>query len=366
MHPISHWSLTRSVSLPAPVPGAAQDDGPRRVSPPNHFPFAEIRSAIDASGPEALRYSFPRTLHAYYNFAVSFLSADKQCPSMACVDGKFLPQLIASECARRPGMRASYFEYPEALVEHILQRYRLPEAEGREQGVVNMGADGIHFAAFDLAFFDAQPSVILLESGSMNGEGASKLAIRLCQALAHHKPAGFDWPNRNLLIFETRTQQSAIDCGIFSLVACTTMFKQASTFESLHRRLRAGEFDDAVEFHHLSFKQSDALLPPSIMRHTQSRGRLADYVRRHSCTTAEEAAEMRHIVDRQRDHVCHRERRSYSVSIEMERIKISGRALPPLPESADLLEETFLREIDDRPDTAAASPHPASLEKPSR
>ncbi|WP_176398989.1 YopJ family acetyltransferase [Pandoraea sp. PE-S2T-3] len=286
-----------------------------------------------------MRYSLPRTLRGYYNFSVAFLSAQKQCPSMAQADARFLPKLIESEAAHQSGMRISQHRSPDDLVTYLLQRCRLPEAQGREQGIVNMGPDGIHFAAFDLAIRDGQPSVILIESGSMNDEGGSTLAFRLCQAMTLHAPTGHDWPDRALLILETRMQQSSVDCGMFSLMTCKAMFKEASTFESLHSRLRAGEFDDAA-FHHLPFDKTDDLLPPSIMRHTQSKRRLAGYAERHSRNADAEGAEIRRLARRQKGLTFDRENRSYSVSIEFERIKAAGRALPSPLES---LEDTFLQ-----------------------
>lgn len=297
---------------------------------------------VDAAN--SMRYSLPRTLRGYYRFSVAFLSAQKQCPSMAQADAKFLPTLVESEAAHQPGMRLSQHRSPDDLVAYLLQQCRLPAAQGREQGIVNMGPDGIHFAAFDLAIRDGQPSVILIESGSMNDEGGSRLAFRLCNEMTRHAPTGKHWPDRALLILETRMQQSSVDCGMFSLMTCKTMFKEASLFESLHTRLRTGAFDDAA-FHHFPFEKTDTLLPPSIMRHTQSKRRLAGYAQRHHGGEEAEDAEIRRLVRRQKGLTFDRENRSYSVSIEFERIKAAGRALPPPLASSEMLEDTFLQRL---------------------
>lgn len=305
-----------------------------------------MRAMRNVDAATSMHYSLPRTLRGYYNFSVSFLSAQKQCPSMAQADAKFLPTLIESEAAHQPGMRLSQHRSPDELVTYLLQRCQLPDAEGREQGIVNMGPDGIHFAAFDLAIRNGQPSVLLVESGSLSSEGGSRLAFRLCQAMTRRAPEGQDWPHRALLILETRMQQSSVDCGMFSLTNCKAMFKEARTFESIHTRLRAGAFDDDAVFHHFPFDKSDELLPPSVMRHTQSKRRLEGYSERHRCDTMAESAGMQRTLGRQKGLTFDREHRSYSVSIEFERIKAAGRALPPpleLPELPESLEDTFLQ-----------------------
>lgn len=338
MHPTSAGLRARSCSVPISAADA------QAVASQSGITLATLRSARNVDAANAKQYSLPRTLRGYYNFAVSFLRAQKQCLSMAEADARFLPKLLASEAARHPGMRLSHHRSPLALVEYLVQRCGLPDAEGREQGIVNMGPDGIHFAAFDLAIRAGQPSLILIEPGSMNTGGGARLAYRLGRAMARLAPQGQDWPHRSLMSFETQTQQSEVDCGMFSLATSKTMFEESGAFESLHTRLRAGEFDEASAFDPFPLETSDALLPPSIMRHTQSSARLNIYAVRHALANEGAIAAMPELLAHQIEHTFARDDRTYSVSIEFERIKVAGRALPPPLES---LGDTFLQDSGD-------------------
>lgn len=349
MHPTSLWPRTRSYSVPASADDTQAVAHQTSATPLSSSPIASLRSASNIDAASATQYSLPRSIRGYFHFSASFLRAQRQCSGMAEADAKFLPKLIESEIAREPSMRLSHHDSPQALVDYTVQRCRLPEAEGREQGIVGMGRDGIHFAAFDLAIRAGQPSLILVEPGSMSSEGGSRLAFRLCQSLARLAPHGQAFPKRCLMIFETQMQQSNVDCGMFSLVTSKTMFEEASTFNSLHTRLRAGEFDQAMVFHHFPFDKSDELLPPSIMRHTQSSHRLHQYALLHVRTNKGAIAAMPALLGHQRALTFARDDRSYSVSIELERIRAAGRALPPPLES---LNDTFLQDL--REDAYAA------------
>ncbi|SUA90782.1 YopJ family acetyltransferase [Pandoraea pulmonicola] len=264
---------------------------------------------------------------SYYNFAVSFLKANRQSNDIYWSDVNAIPSLIQAEMSHCPGLKISHHDSPHAFMAHVGELCRA-KTHHREQCLVEWSADEGHCVAIDLLVRDAQPSLIAVESGTLNAQGPAGLLMRLRFALERHEarivPNGLE---RHLLFLETHAQQSPVDCAMFSLQNCKAMFRDAEAFEALHDRLRSGEFADMLSKGYASSEECDAIVPPSLMKHTQSSRRLADYERRHLEGHPERSATISRLTRRQRGLTFSRNERTYSVSIEMARVKTAGRAL---------------------------------------
>jgi len=290
---------------------------------------------IPASAPEAPAQ--PKMPANYYNFAVEFLKANRQCTNMYWADRDAIPALIRSEMLHQPGLTITHHPDPGAFVDFVNERCRTG-ANLRQQCLVELDAKEGHCVGVDLRIDAGEPTVIVIESSNMNAKGPSFMLIRLLTAFESRLPGiapnGLD---RHLMFFETQAQQSPSDCAMFSLSACKAMFKEAAAFEALHKRLRAGEFREMLAKHYVACDEADLLLPSSLMKHTQSSTRLADHARRRMKDDPMQARRLGQSIRRQKGLTFARDQRTYSVSIEMARIKMAGRALTPPAEDKTLL-----------------------------
>lgn len=280
---------------------------------------------VPSHSPETL--GVPRSPTSYYNFAVSFLKANRQSDEIYWADVNALPSLIRTEMSTCPGLKISHHLTPQAFVAHAADLCRTGN-DCREQCVVELDAREGHCVAVDLRIRNRLASMIVVESGMLDAVGPALMLMRLqCAVQTESTGIAPDGRNKHLLFLETHTQQSPVDCAMFSLQACKTMVRGADTFESLHDRLRSGDFVDMLHKGYVSSDECDALLPPELMKHTQSSRRLAEYEHRHLKTHPEHSATISRLARRQEGLTFAREDRTYSVSIEMARIKSAGRAL---------------------------------------
>ncbi|PTE02454.1 YopJ family acetyltransferase [Pandoraea apista] len=290
---------------------------------------------IPPAAPDTL--TLPDTPTQYYNFAVAFLKANRQSMQMYWADRDAIPALVRSEMSRYPGLRITHHETPAAFAKYIGEQCRAG-APHREQCLVELSPMEGHCVGVDLRIDAGEPTIIVIESGTLNATGAGMLLLRLAMALKHTvRCIARNGLDKHLMFFETAAQQSPNDCAMFSLCACKTMFRNADVFTSLHQRLRAGEFSDMLAKGYVASAEADLMLPSALMQHTQSSARLAQYAQRRIPDDPAQAPTVGKLIRRQKGLVFARGDRTYSVSIEMARIKMAGRALPPPAEDPTLL-----------------------------
>ncbi|QHE90639.1 hypothetical protein PI93_001510 [Pandoraea fibrosis] len=295
----------------------------------------EFAGNVPPSPPDAL--TLPETPTHYYNFAVAFLKANRQSLDMYWADRGAIPALIRSEMLLHPGLRITHHETPGDFAKYVNEQC-LKGAPLREQCLVELSPMEGHCVGVDLRIDAGEPTVIAVESSTLNATGSAMLLVRLAAALKQTVTCvarnGLD---RHLMFFETGAQQSPIDCAMFSLCACKSMFRNADAFTLLHTRLRAGEFSEMLGKGYVASHEADLMLPSALMQHTQSSTRLALHAHRRIQHDPAQAQTVDRLIRRQKGLVFARDDRTYSVSIEMARIKMAGRALSLPTENPTLL-----------------------------
>ncbi|MDR3397065.1 MAG: YopJ family acetyltransferase [Pandoraea sp.] len=321
----------------ATTSGTATLSHPEGLAPLGKRFTASLHFAGNIPAPDPDALTLPDTPTHYYNFAVAFLKANRQSMDMYWADLDAIPALIRSEMSLYPGLRITHHRDPAAFVEYVRERCQTGEPH-REQGLIELSPKEGHCVSIDLRIDAGEPTVIVIESSTLDAKGPAMLLLRLSTALTNGMACvARNGLSKHLMFFETRAQQSAVDCAIFSLCACKPMYRSAATIASLHARLRAGEFSKMLEKGYVASDEADLLLPPSLMQHTQSSTRLLDHARRRIEHDPAQAHAIGKLIRRQKGLVFARDDRTYSVSIEMARIKMAGRALPPPAEDPALL-----------------------------
>ncbi|EON13868.1 MULTISPECIES: YopJ family acetyltransferase [Pandoraea] len=298
---------------------------------------AALHFAGNVPFPEPDVLKLPDTPTHYYNFAVAFLKANRQSMDMYWADRDAIPALIRSEMSLYPGLRISHHPTPAAFAAYVSEQCRT-QASHREQCLIELSPKEGHCVGADLSIDAGEPTIIVIESSTLNATGSAMLLLRLANTLKDTVTCiARNGLGRHLMLCETGAQQSRIDCAMFSLCACKSMFRSAAAFTSLHARLRAGEFSEMLDKGYAASSEADLLLPSALMQHTQSSTRLADYARRRIRHDPAQALTVGKLIRRQKGLVFARDERTYSVSIEMARIKMAGRALPPPAQDMTLL-----------------------------
>lgn len=231
-------------------------------------------------------------------------------------DKAILPDLIKLANAKHPGLNAQYFEAPHEMAEAIEKM--INEGMTSARFVVNMGSDGTHFAAFDFTMVNGKASVIGVEPATTQGAmGPALLAMRAKSAFQHRLP---DVP---VVIIESDLQRSNGECGMFSLNLAKKMHSERETFLNLHQSSLTGALE--VKSGLLIDKAgSNQVLPPSMMKHSQSEKRLEAYLEaRPEARDLPVTKDGKTLKDRQKEYLVELEdegkTRKYSQSIEMKR-----------------------------------------------
>ncbi|MGC3030417.1 YopJ/AvrA family T3SS effector serine/threonine acetyltransferase [Burkholderia sp. DN3021] len=188
----------------------------------------------------------------------------------AKLDKKFMPGLVGSANLSKPGINLHYIENPTLISDKILESINI--GVGSERYIVNMGDDGIHFAAFDYRLVDGKPSLLMFEPANFNFPSPVLLAFRVNSALEK-----IDSQDVKFSMLEMNIQKSSNECGIFSLALAKKLHKESDSVSELHRMNVAGNIPSAYDSFSSS-AESDKLIPPSLYKHAQGRGRLAMYL----------------------------------------------------------------------------------------
>ncbi|MEN3029408.1 YopJ/AvrA family T3SS effector serine/threonine acetyltransferase [Chromobacterium amazonense] len=190
--------------------------------------------------------------------------------NFAKLDMKFMPGLVASANTSKLGLNLTYANSAREMSEKVLEAF-LKGSES-ERFIVNMGDDGIHFAVFDYRLVDGKPSVLMFEPANFESGGPMFLAFRAKSALED-----LSSHNACFSMMEMDIQRSKSECGIFSLALAKKLFKEHRAVSEIHRMNAAGTIPSSNGFFSSSL-ESDVLLPPSLYKHTQGRGRLEKYI----------------------------------------------------------------------------------------
>lgn len=190
--------------------------------------------------------------------------------SFAKLDKEFIPGLVASANTSKPGLNLTYANDARELSDKVLTAF-LKGSES-ERYIVNMGNDGIHFAVFDYRQVEGKPSVLMFEPANFNSTGPMFLAFRAKSALDQ-----LSSHNICFSMMEMDIQRSGSECAIFSLALAKKLFKEHPAVSELHQMNVAGTIPSSNGFFSSSI-ESDQLIPPSLYKHTQGRGRLERYI----------------------------------------------------------------------------------------
>ncbi|WP_057462034.1 YopJ/AvrA family T3SS effector serine/threonine acetyltransferase [Pseudovibrio sp. POLY-S9] len=255
-------------------------------------------------------------IETYLHTIHEHLENGKQLPSQssAPTDKKFMNELVEIANGKKEGLNAKFCSHPAEMAQSVKEMVANGQSSARF--IVNMGG-GIHFAAFDFSMIDGKPSVIGVEPATMNSMGPAMLAIQTKSAFDTH------CPDVKCVMIESDLQRSNGECGIFSLAIAKKMLKEGENFQMLHEKNLAGALPQN-SFGIVEAKDSDALLPPLLMKHAQSEKRLDRYIAAHPETTDLQVnkkgetlkeRQVRHVVDvKVDDKTLH-----YSNSIEHKR-----------------------------------------------
>ncbi|ENM5899483.1 YopJ family type III secretion system effector serine/threonine acetyltransferase [Vibrio mimicus] len=258
-------------------------------------------------------------LSSYIDLMDDAIRQGKQLPkdTAAANDITLMDDFIAIANQKKEGLNAHFFCSPLEMVNYIKKLTASENTSARF--VVNMGSGDIHSIAVDCAIKNGKCSLIGIEPVTMNSLGASMLAIRM-QSVCKR-----ELPETSLVIMETDMQRSQGECLMFSLFLVKKMHKECEQFQCLHEKNINRELP-LTQGLIVSVKDADSLLPPSLMKHTQSPNRLQKYLE----TRPEVMAFMINkkgetLKTRQQRHITTIELGektvSYSNSIEQKRIK---------------------------------------------
>lgn len=194
-----------------------------------------------------------------------------QGESFSEVERKLMVDLVQMANDRKPGLNLVYLESPEPLGALIKQAMEGAGAT-RSRYIVNMGAEGTHFAVFDCRILDGHASVILFEPATLlGGLGPQRLALRAQAAVLMACPLA----TCHFLTVEMDLQRSVSECGVFSLALGKKLHKEHQALSSLHQlNVQRVFFDNPF----MPPSEADQYLPPSFYKHVQGRARMAEYL----------------------------------------------------------------------------------------
>ncbi|WP_080432527.1 YopJ family acetyltransferase [Burkholderia ubonensis] len=191
--------------------------------------------------------------------------------SYARIDKSFMPGLVESANQSKPGLNLIYAEDPGVMLDKL--REAINNGTESERYIANLGDDGVHFAAFDYRLIDGTSSLLMFEPVNFNAMGALMLSWRVQRAL---EGGGY---GRDVKFYAIAMdiQRSCSECGIFSLALAKKLHKESDPITELHRMNSVGSisFINDPPSSPIDF---DKLVPPSLYKHTQSRGRLTKYI----------------------------------------------------------------------------------------
>ncbi|HHG3502402.1 TPA: type III secretion system YopJ family effector VopA [Vibrio parahaemolyticus] len=258
-------------------------------------------------------------LSSYIDLMDDAIRQGKQLPkdTAAANDIALMDDFIAIANQKKEGLNAHFFRSPLDMVNYV--KSLIPSEDTTARFVVNMGSGSIHCIAVDCAIKNGKCSLIGIEPVTMNSLGASMLAIRL-QSVCKR-----ELPETSLVIMETDMQRSQGECLMFSLFLVKKMHKECDEFQYLHDKNINRELP-LTQGLIVSVKDADSLLPPSLMKHTQSPNRLQKYLEMRpeamNCVVNKKGETLK---TRQQRHITTIELGektvSYSNSIEQKRIK---------------------------------------------
>ncbi|WP_253377069.1 YopJ/AvrA family T3SS effector serine/threonine acetyltransferase [unidentified bacterial endosymbiont] len=187
----------------------------------------------------------------------------------ARMDLKMMPALIAQANHKHPDMNLHFLMSPFDLPEEIEKNI----AQGIESArfIINMGYSRMHCCVLDYKKINDKTSLILFEPVNFILTSPALLAVRVETALQKHPI-----PDCHLSLAEMDIQRSSSECGIFSLALAKKLHTEQEYLSPLHEANINGMLGSKNQ--PLQYARIDPYLPARFYKHTQSQGRLNEYL----------------------------------------------------------------------------------------
>lgn len=196
---------------------------------------------------------------------------------VAPVDRACLRPLVALANIEHPGMNA----YTVTCTHRSGEGADWPEFRATVERLMEGGVTSARFAvglpsrshvgAADYRLIGDRASVILVEPANIDQVHPNALYVAARRTFHAHASV-------TLTMIEADIQNSPAGCAMFSFFLIKKMFKEQDHFQMLHERNLAGQLAPNI-FGLVRLGTADFVLPPALMKHTQSGTRLKTYLK---------------------------------------------------------------------------------------
>ncbi|MNJ34525.1 Effector protein YopJ [compost metagenome] len=223
-------------------------------------------------------------------------------------DARLMPGLIEYANQSTPGLNLMRALSPHVAVGLIQDSL----VDGIDSGriIVNMGSQRFHWSALDFRVLNDKISIISFESASSKYIGPAALDADLSDQFAE-RMQGRNYSFHTIFM---DIQRSPSGCGIFSLVTAKKLHQHHDEVTRLHELNIEGKIQTT---------DKDTLLPPELMKHTQSKTRLAEYIDNHPGADLEEINKKNQtLMDRQKSYAKTTDEKVMITSIHEKRLNL--------------------------------------------